>query len=123
MIVAGVGCQSTCSAAEIIALVRQAITQCGQQATHLATAPNRAHLPAVKGAAAVLGLEPQNVDFSALLAAQDRCTTRSQTVLRATGLGSVAEAAALAAAGPQSRLLVPRIASARATCAIAGRQP
>jgi cobalt-precorrin 5A hydrolase len=39
--------------------------------------------------------------------------------MAAYGVGSVAEAAALACAGPDARLLVPRIASARATCAIA----
>jgi cobalt-precorrin 5A hydrolase len=35
------------------------------------------------------------------------------------GVGSVAEAAALAGAGQGSLLLAPRIASARLTCAIA----
>jgi cobalt-precorrin 5A hydrolase len=43
----------------------------------------------------------------------------SAVARRHTGLASVAEAAALAAAGPDSRLLLPRISGARATCALA----
>jgi cobalt-precorrin 5A hydrolase len=35
------------------------------------------------------------------------------------GVGSVAEAAALAAGGPDARLVVPRIAIGPATCALA----
>ena len=53
------------------------------------------------------------------------CTTRSERVLAITGVPSVAEAAALAAAGPGARLLVPRVAVGPATCAlaIAGDEP
>jgi cobalt-precorrin 5A hydrolase len=40
-------------------------------------------------------------------------------VAAAVGVGSVAEAAALAAAGPAGRLALPRIAGAAATCALA----
>jgi cobalt-precorrin 5A hydrolase len=56
---------------------------------------------------------------AALKAAEPRALTRSERVVALTGLGSVAEAAALAGAGPVSRLVQPRIASANATCAIA----
>ena len=47
--------------------------------------------------------------------------TRSQASLDAHGTGSVAEASALAAAGPDARLLAPRHVSpdGMATCAIA----
>jgi cobalt-precorrin 5A hydrolase len=45
--------------------------------------------------------------------------TRSLRVLALTGLPSVAEAAALAAAGPRARLIVPRVSAATATCALA----
>jgi cobalt-precorrin 5A hydrolase len=40
-------------------------------------------------------------------------------VLALKGVPSVAEAAALAAGGPRSRLLAPRIAVGPATCALA----
>jgi cobalt-precorrin 5A hydrolase len=41
-------------------------------------------------------------------------------VLARHGVGSLAEAAALAAAGPEAALILPRIAAPRATCALAG---
>jgi cobalt-precorrin 5A hydrolase len=54
-----------------------------------------------------------------MAAAQSRCPTASLTAASATGFASVAEAAAIGAAGA---LLLPRIASSQATCAI-GRWP
>jgi cobalamin biosynthesis protein CbiG len=45
--------------------------------------------------------------------------TGSAIAQRATGTGSVAEGSALAAAGAGSQLILPRIACARATCALA----
>ena len=47
------------------------------------------------------------------------CPTRSMAAWRAYGIASIAESAALAAAGPGGRLILPRITSARATCALA----
>ena len=48
-----------------------------------------------------------------------RLTMRSEAAFRATGCWGVAEGAALAAAGPDGVLVVPRRQSRRATCAIA----
>ena len=45
--------------------------------------------------------------------------TRSERVLALTGVPSVAEAAALAAAGPAARLIGPRLVVGDATCALA----
>jgi cobalamin biosynthesis protein CbiG len=53
------------------------------------------------------------------LAGAQRVITDSAASRAATGLGSVAEAVALAAAGPGARLLGPRQASRAATCALA----
>jgi cobalt-precorrin 5A hydrolase len=47
--------------------------------------------------------------------------TRSHRIEALRQVGSVAEAAALAAAGPGAMLLLRRIASAGATCALALR--
>ncbi|MGQ3348248.1 cobalamin biosynthesis protein [Bosea sp. (in: a-proteobacteria)] len=47
------------------------------------------------------------------------CATRSTRIASLYGVGSVAEAAALAAAGPGGTLVQPRIATARVTCALA----
>ena len=55
----------------------------------------------------------------ALLAAASRCLTDSPRARSVTGLPSMAEAAALAAAGPGARLLAPRSTAGGATCALA----
>ncbi|WP_246722047.1 cobalamin biosynthesis protein [Methylosinus sp. H3A] len=54
-----------------------------------------------------------------LRARKHETLTRSPRVEALTGVGSVAEAAALVGAGKGGLLLGPRLASARATCAIA----
>jgi cobalt-precorrin 5A hydrolase len=58
---------------------------------------------------------------AALTAAEPAVRTRSERSLAAHGVGSVAEAAALGAAGLGSALLLERIASSGATCALASR--
>jgi cobalamin biosynthesis protein CbiG len=60
------------------------------------------------------------VERDALIAAQAACVTRSECAERTLGVAAVAEGCALAAAGQGARLVLPRIASARATCALAG---
>ena len=70
-------------------------------------------------AATSLGVPLVLIPQAALEAAEPRVLTRSERVVALTGLGSVAETAALAGAGPQSTLKRARIASANATCAIA----
>ena len=59
--------------------------------------------------------------FSAerLLEETPRLTERSEAAFRATGCWGVAEGAALAAAGPDAELIVPKRKSRGATCAIA----
>jgi hypothetical protein len=57
--------------------------------------------------------------LDSLVAHKRELLTHSPRVEALTGVGSVAEAAALVGAGAGSRLLGPRLASARATCAIA----
>jgi cobalt-precorrin 5A hydrolase len=59
------------------------------------------------------------VPQAALEQAGARAVTRSQRVRALTGVPSLSEAAALAAAGPSARLLAPRIAVGPATCALA----
>lgn len=77
--------------------------------------------PADKTAAleAMLGEPAVAVPADAL--AHQTTRTASPMVLARRGTGSVAEAAALAAAGPEGRLLVSRVISAdrMATCALA----
>jgi cobalt-precorrin 5A hydrolase len=119
VIIAGIGCRRDCAAEDIFAIVRLAAERAGAAPTALATSAAKAATPALREAAAVLALPLLPVAGPALEAAAPRCATRSAASLRATGLPSLAEAAALAAAGEGSRLLLPRIAGARATCALA----
>lgn len=87
----------------------------------LATATDKAETEVFRAFAAELGLATRCID-SALLADQ-HTRTQSSASHRARGTGSVAEAAALAAAGPDAQLLVTRMISAdgMATCALAER--
>lgn len=91
----------------------------GRPVAALATAAGKAEAPALRTLAARLGLPVIGVDTDRL-AAQETLT-RSEAALAARGTGSLAEAAALAAAGPGARLLGPRAISAdrMATCALA----
>lgn len=70
-------------------------------------------------AARLLNMRLVFLTLEALLARRDELLTRSPRVEALTGVGSVAEAAALVGAGRGSLLLGPRVANARATCAIA----
>jgi len=118
MIVLGIGCRRGCPGEEILGLVAAALDRAGLAAADaLATAASKASEPGIVSAAASLALPllPQSQ------AAMERAGshTHSARVAALTGVGSLAEAAALAAAGADARLLLPRIASAQATCAIA----
>lgn len=119
MIVAGIGCRRGCPAEEIIALVQRASDLSGCKPDCLATADFKVDEAGLQGAAFVLGLQLRSIGPADLTAAQPRCITHSAHVQAATGASSVAEGCALAAAGPNSRLRLPRIASPSATCAIA----
>ncbi|WP_284247317.1 cobalamin biosynthesis protein, partial [Methylobacterium haplocladii] len=68
---------------------------------------------------AVLGCETIGLAPEALRAVDARVPTRSARIEAQRGVGSVAEAAALAGAGPGTVLILPRIASAGTTCALA----
>lgn len=93
--------------------------------TGLATLAVHADMPASRELATRLGLRLHAVDEADLAAVDERVVTRSQRILKRFGTGSVAEAAALLVAGPEARILVPRLraqtARCSATCALAGR--
>jgi cobalt-precorrin 5A hydrolase len=124
MIVAGIGCRKGCSADEIIALVGLAVERAGIancRFTALAAPAFKAREPGLGEAAARLALPLLFVDEGDMKAAEPHCQTRSKAALEATGFASVAEAAALAVAGTGASLVLPRIDSERATCALAQR--
>lgn len=74
---------------------------------------------ALAAAAVELRLDLVLIDDASLAAVQASCVTYSAAARSAVGVGSVAEGSALAAAGVDGRLVLARIASGGATCALA----
>jgi cobalt-precorrin 5A hydrolase len=106
---------------------RQATDPCGRlpilegrqiEAT-LFTSERKRDERGMAAAATALRLPLVFLSQSALAAAAARCKTRSARVEAMFGLPSLAEAAAIAGAGPGSRLVLERISGWSATCAIA----
>jgi len=85
----------------------------------LFTAERKGDEPGLLEAAAVLGMRLILVPHSELQAAAPRCETHSERVQVLLGLPSLAECAALAGAGPGSRLILKRISEGGASCAVA----
>lgn len=119
MIVAGIGCRPHATAGEILALLRRATAQANCTADALAIPAFRHDAVGPRLAADRLGLPLLLVEQDALQSVQTLCPTKSATAERATGLTSVAEGCALAAAGTGAHLVLPRLASGSVTCALA----
>ncbi len=117
--VAGLGCRHGVAAAAVIELVREAGARAGARPVLLAIPCFKRDEPGLLEAARALRLPLLRVTGADLRAEQPRCVTRSDRVADAVGVRSVAEACALAAAGPAGRLILPRIARAGVTCALA----
>lgn len=134
-VVVGVGCSSGATAGEVAAVVREALGAAGRgTAACVATIDRRADHPAVvavaRGDVATGGGEPADGHGAvpvvavpaALLAAVD-VPDPSPAVAAAVGTPSVAEAAALLAAGPGARLVVGKQRRTTATAAVAVGRP
>lgn len=122
MIVAGLGSRADVRADDILAALRAAAVHHGVplgRIGRLATGERKAAQPAFAEAALALGVPLEIVGEAVLAAAAERTLTRSGSSLAATGLPSLSETAALAAAGDGSALLGPRIAHGPVTCALA----
>jgi cobalt-precorrin 5A hydrolase len=122
MIVAGIGCRRGTAAPEIEAAIRTALARAGISPARLnaiATSAAKQSEAGIAAAAAKLGVTMLLLADAELKAAGDRVATRSDRVLAVTGVPSLAEAAALAAAGPAARLLTARLVVGAATCALA----
>jgi cobalt-precorrin 5A hydrolase len=122
MMVAGIGCRRGTSVAEIETVIAAALARAGLTRGVLdliATAAAKSDEPGIAAAAAALGVRLVLVAQDDLKTANSRVATDSPRVRNLMGVSSVAEAAALAAGGPDARLVVPRIAIGPATCALA----
>jgi len=121
-LVAGLGLRPGTSEADILACLDEALALAGLSAegTHrLATLASRMAEPGLTAAAASRKAELVAIPDEALKGYEAACATRSVRIASRYGVGSVAEAAALAAAGPGGTLVQPRVATARVTCALA----
>ena len=122
MIVAGVGFRRGVEPDELVALVRRACDQAAlppERLARLATVAALADEPGFQEAAWRLAVDPAAVGEAALRRAASATCTVSARSLAAHGVGSVAEAAALGGAGAGADLVLARITSPRATCALA----
>ena len=117
MIVAGFGFRTSATAASLLDAFEQAVG--ADRPTHLSAPQDKAGDDCLRAVAKQLHLPVMSVDCEALSAVET--LTQSPKVFAARGVGSVAEAAALAAAGHGATLAGPRSISTDrlATCAIA----
>ena len=119
MIVAGFGCRVGATSAEFVAVLHAAEAACASRADAIAAPEFKRAEAGITQASTQLGLDLHWINEADLRAMAHLCPTQSEAALRETGHASVAEAAALAAAGPGAKLIQPRIAHPTATCAMA----
>ncbi|THD84733.1 precorrin methylase [Aliigemmobacter aestuarii] len=118
MIVAGIGFRAAATA-EALAAALAALGPDAPMPEALATAAEKADAAALRVLAARMGLPVVSVPASRLSGV--KTPTRSERVKERFGTGSLAEAAALAAAGPGARIIAGRVTSpcGMATAALA----
>jgi cobalt-precorrin 5A hydrolase len=120
-LVVGAGCSRGCPPAELAELVDAALAGVDGEVVAVATIDRRAEEPCVVSLARACGV-PLRVHPAAELA-DVPVPTPSSVVAPHVSTASVAEAAALLAAGPGARIAVAKRRSAHATCAIAEVAP
>ncbi len=122
MMALGIGCRKGTAAAVVLAVIDEALQAHDLKLAHplfIATGGIKAEEEGIREAANQLGADFLILPDEALQAVTSRTLTRSELSLAHTGLPSLSEAAALAAAGPTARLVGPRHVSRGVTCAIA----
>lgn len=122
----GIGCETNCPPEELAILVRHSLEQAGlshRPVACLATLDRRVETTAIQSLARALAVPVRGFTVARLNDQAPRLRTPSPRVLAAIGCPGVAEGAALAAAGENGVLLVPKVKSAHATLAVAARSP
>ena len=118
----GLGCERGTDADEITALVETTLAGAGLAKDAVACVVSidlKADEEAILEAAELLGVPARFFSAERLEAEAPRLANPSAAVFAEVGCHGVAEGAALAAAGPDGELVVPKTKSRRATCAIA----
>ncbi len=122
LLAVGVGTERGAPAEPLLALVEETLAAAGASPGAVACVASldlKAAEPAVHALASALGVPARFFTREELAARGADLATPSEEVRRAVGVAGVAEAAALAAAGADSRLLVPKRRGDRVTCALA----
>jgi cobalt-precorrin 5A hydrolase len=122
MMVAGLGCRSGATAVALAEAFAAALDRCGvtrAEIDALATDAAKSHESGIVDLAEMLNLPLIFIGAPEMTRAAASAITASPRVIALKGVPSVSEAAALAAAGRDARLLGPRVATPTATCAIA----
>jgi cobalt-precorrin 5A hydrolase len=122
MIIAGLGCRKGSSVDELLSALDAACIEAKisrSAVAALATGEIKREEPGMLELAKKLGMVLHIVGDDALLEAEPRTKTVSRHSLAMTLSSSLSEAAALAVAGESSEIIVPRLISQGATCALA----
>lgn len=118
----GVGCERNAKPVELIRLVQGVLDReeiARDSIAGIYSLDLKADEPAMHELAKWFGVPFRVFDAAALEAETPRLANPSETVFAEVGVHGVSEGAALAAAGPDSTLIVPKQKSDRATCAFA----
>ncbi len=118
----GVGCERDAEPEELIELVRKTLGKrklAPESVALVASLDLKADEAAVHAVARDLGAPARFFDAATLEAETPRLANPSDVVFKEVGCHGVAEGAALAAAGPESELVIRKNKSRRATCAVA----
>jgi cobalt-precorrin 5A hydrolase len=127
VIVAGIGCRQGTTVDELSAALEAALAAGGHDRgclTALAIPERKRHEPALWELARAFGLPLHAIADEELLARAGDALTPSPSAAAYLGISvSPAEVAALAAAGPRSRLIAPRMVKGFVSCALAEALP
>jgi cobalt-precorrin 5A hydrolase len=128
IIAIGIGCRKGCAGDVLIRLISQALAEwpphLAEHGTRkLFTIDDKRGEAGIRQAADLLGIELVYLSREKLNAVMPRTQIYSARAQELFGVASVAEASALAGAGVDAVLVVPRISSDLATCAIAAHVP
>jgi cobalt-precorrin 5A hydrolase len=120
-LVIGLGFRDQATAQSIGEVLASAVAKAAMPnvATMLAVVEDKAAHPGLLAAVQASRYPIETVTADAMRQADLRIATRSERVIRQRGVGSVCEAAALAAAGVSARLVVTRLVSADRTATAA----
>lgn len=124
-LVMGLGCERNAEASELITLAQKAMADAKLSPASLAAVASidlKSDETAIHAVAAHFGVPARFFAAENLAKETSRLKNPSEIVAKEVGVAGVAEAAALAAAGSTSELIVEKTRSLRGTCAIAKAQ-